>query len=65
VLGAPVRCVESGDGLRLLLDDGFLMLRRSGTEPLLRVYAEAPDPRRLGRRLAEGMRWLANGGLPR
>ena len=41
-----------GDGLRLALDDGFAMLRMSGTEPVLRVYAEAPDPRELERRLA-------------
>jgi phosphomannomutase len=40
--------------LYLGLDDGFLMLRPSGTEPLLRVYGEARGPRLLRRRLAAG-----------
>jgi phosphomannomutase len=45
---------EIGLGVRLALADGFLMLRASGTEPLARVYAEAPDPARLARRLRAG-----------
>lgn len=52
--GSRVRAVRDDDGLHLALDDGFLMLRVSGTEPVLRVYAEAPGPRALGRRLAAG-----------
>ncbi|MCL4683298.1 hypothetical protein KJ059_00945 [Myxococcota bacterium] len=52
--GAEVRGVGDGGGLRLLLRDGFLMLRASGTEPLVRIYAEARDRRRLARRLAAG-----------
>ena len=52
--GAAVREVSVGDGLRFGLDDGFLMLRLSGTEPVLRVYAEARGPRLLRRRLAAG-----------
>jgi phosphomannomutase len=51
---AIVRNASRQDGLYLALDDGFLMLRASGTEPLVRVYAEAPGPRRLARRLAAG-----------
>jgi len=49
-----VRGVDARDGLRLELEDGFLMLRRSGTEGVLRVYAEAPSARGLARRLGEG-----------
>ena len=52
--GAPVCGVESTDGIRLAFDDGFLMLRASGTESLIRVYAEAPDETSLERRLACG-----------
>jgi phosphoglucomutase len=52
--GCAVRAVSAGDGLRLVLDDGFVMLRASGTEPVLRVYAEAPGPRELRRRMAAG-----------
>ena len=47
------------DGLHLALEDGFLMLRASGTEPLIRVYGEAPGPRLLARRLAAGSDLLA------
>ena len=36
-----VREAAADDGLRLVFDDGFLFLRVSGTEPVLRVYAEA------------------------
>ncbi len=56
--GAAVTAVGGEDGLRLGLSDGFLMWRRSGTEPLLRIYAEAPTPRRLAGRLAAGKRLL-------
>jgi phosphomannomutase len=34
------------DGVRLSRDDGWLHVRASGTEPLLRIIAEAPDPKR-------------------
>jgi phosphoglucomutase len=51
---ARVRGVSRDDGLHLALEDGFLMLRASGTEPVVRIYAEARDPRRLARRLATG-----------
>lgn len=52
--GARVQAVDERDGLRLAFADGFLMLRASGTEPALRLYAEAPDRARLARRLAAG-----------
>jgi phosphomannomutase len=54
-----VRAETGGDGLRLVFDDGFLFLRASGTEPVLRIYAEARSPRALARRLAAGARLLA------
>jgi phosphoglucomutase len=54
----PVREVFCRDGLRLRLDDGFLMLRVSDTEPLVRVYAEAPTRALLAKRLAHGVRLL-------
>ncbi len=53
--GARVIDVDRQDGLRCRLDDGgFVMWRASGTEPAVRVYAEAPNPRALRRRLALG-----------
>jgi len=56
--GARVRGVAREDGLRLALGDGFLMIRASGTEPVLRVYADAPSPAALARRLRTGVALL-------
>jgi alpha-D-glucose phosphate-specific phosphoglucomutase len=40
--GIPVAAVNTRDGVKYLLkDDSWLLIRPSGTEPLLRVYAEA------------------------
>jgi phosphomannomutase len=61
VAGAPVRGVLRRDGLRMRFDDGFVMLRASGTEPVLRIYAEAPGRRALERRLRAGARLLLGG----
>jgi phosphomannomutase len=42
--GLEVREVLRDDGIKFLLpDDAWLLLRTSGTEPLVRVYAEAPN----------------------
>ncbi len=62
VSGAPVRALDVREGLRLTLDDGFLMLRASGTEDIVRVYAEAGSARALAARLALGCRWLGGVG---
>ena len=44
--GVRVREVRSNDGIKYLLtDDSWLLIRPSGTEPVLRVYAESPEPR--------------------
>jgi len=39
--GSRVQKVEDLDGFKLRVEDGWLMFRPSGTEPVLRVYAEA------------------------
>ncbi len=57
---ARVRDVDTSDGVRLGLDDGFLMLRASGTEPVLRLYAEARDEAGLAARFAAGWRMLGD-----
>jgi alpha-D-glucose phosphate-specific phosphoglucomutase len=42
--GLAIREVDALDGVKYRLDgDGWLLIRPSGTEPVLRVYAEAPD----------------------
>lgn len=48
VAGSKVKQVVTIDGVKLKLDDGsWLLLRASGTEPLVRVYLEAPSAKRL------------------
>jgi phosphomannomutase len=40
--GIPVASVNTSDGVKYLLaDNSWLLIRPSGTEPVLRVYAEA------------------------
>jgi phosphomannomutase len=42
VLGKGVAKVDSTDGVKLILSDkSWLMLRASGTEPIIRIYAES------------------------
>ncbi|MFN7988762.1 MAG: phosphoglucomutase/phosphomannomutase family protein [Thermoanaerobaculia bacterium] len=52
--GAEVTAVETMDGVKLLLGGrGWLLHRLSGTEPILRVYAEHEDPGIVARLLDE------------
>jgi len=47
--------VDTADGFRFTLADGsWLLIRFSGTEPLLRIYAETDSPARAGRLLEMG-----------
>jgi phosphomannomutase len=42
VAGDKVIAVETTDGTKLLFaDESWLLFRQSGTEPMLRIYAEA------------------------
>jgi phosphomannomutase len=42
LLRSPVADVKTYDGVKFVAQDGsWLMLRGSGTEPILRIYAEA------------------------
>ena len=42
-----VRKSDTVDGRRLIFDDGWVASRFSGTEPLLRIYAEAARTERV------------------
>jgi alpha-D-glucose phosphate-specific phosphoglucomutase len=53
--GIPLATINTRDGVKYLLaDDSWLLIRPSGTEPVLRVYAEAHCPEVVQRLLAEG-----------
>ncbi|MFC7325092.1 phosphoglucomutase/phosphomannomutase family protein [Halorubrum rutilum] len=55
VNGSPVAKVVTLDGFKLLLENGsWLLVRPSGTEPKLRVYAEADSEAAVDDLLAEG-----------
>jgi len=60
VAGSPVQEVISTDGVKLRLGPShWLMLRFSGTEPLLRLYCEAPS----AERVAEVLAWARSYAL--
>lgn len=42
--GHPVETLDTLDGYKHLMADRWLLVRPSGTEPVLRVYSEAPTP---------------------
>jgi alpha-D-glucose phosphate-specific phosphoglucomutase len=55
IAGTAVRAVSSLDGVKYLLaDDSWLLIRPSGTEPVLRVYAESSDERMVEQLLSFG-----------
>lgn len=55
--GVKVRSTNRLDGTKYLLEDGsWLLLRLSGTEPLLRIYAEAASPAATRRLIDEGLK---------
>jgi phosphomannomutase len=61
IAGVPVLDIVRTDGVKFLLaDDAWLLLRPSGTEPLVRIYSEAPsagvvdDLLAAGRAMVEG-----------
>ena len=50
--GSPVVSVGTRDGYKFYAEDGsWLLIRFSGTEPLLRVYTETTSPDRVQRLL--------------
>jgi len=55
--GVPVGQVKTLDGIKFVMDDGsWLLIRPSGTEPKVRVYAEAPGEAQLRRIVDEGVK---------
>jgi phosphoglucomutase len=58
-LGRRVANLDRTDGLKIAFDDGsWVLLRLSGTEPLMRVYSEAATPEAAAKLTAETSVWV-------
>jgi phosphoglucomutase len=56
--GRPVDRVDRTDGLKLIFPDGsWVLMRPSGTEPVIRYYAEAGTVEELGQLIECGKKW--------
>jgi phosphomannomutase / phosphoglucomutase len=44
------------DGVKAYFDDGWLLVRPSGTEPICRIFAESRHPERARQLVDEGIR---------
>lgn len=59
IAGQTVVAVNKLDGLKFVLEDGgWLLLRLSGTEPLIRIYAEAPQAEETKNLIQEGRKLM-------
>jgi phosphomannomutase len=59
LLGRKVVSVDRTDGAKFVFDDGsWMLLRLSGTEPLLRLYVEADSPKASARLTGEATKWV-------
>jgi phosphoglucomutase len=58
-LGRRVARTDRSDGLKLVFDDGsWVLLRLSGTEPLMRVYTEAATQKEAAQISADARAWI-------
>ena len=59
ILGKEVVRINRKDGLKLICsDESWLMLRASGTEPIVRVYAEAANRAKAERMISLGKKMI-------
>lgn len=57
IAGAKVRSINKLDGTKFMLaDNEWILFRFSGTEPLLRIYSEAPTAKRVKANLNFGVK---------
>ena len=58
ILGKKVERINRSDGIKLITKDSWLMFRKSGTEPIIRVYAEARSAKEMGDLIKLGKRLI-------
>jgi len=58
ICGKKVERINTLDGIKLIAKDCWLMFRKSGTEPIVRVYAESKSKKEADRLLALGKRMI-------
>jgi len=62
LLGRSVKSVDRTDGAKFAFEDGsWMLLRLSGTEPLLRLYVEAETPADSAKLVREATDWVLKG----
>jgi phosphomannomutase len=58
ILDTPIRQLLDIDGLKVILEnDHWILIRPSGTEPLIRTYAEADSPQKTKALLDLAKKW--------
>ena len=63
LLSRKVVGINKKDGLKFITPCSWLMLRKSGTEPLIRIYAEAPSLKEARQLISLGEEILTNNDL--
>jgi len=59
LLGRKVISIDRTDGAKFVFEDGsWMLLRLSGTEPLLRLYVEAESAAASARLTNEATKWV-------
>ena len=57
--GKTIKSINRIDGLKLIFEDGsWLLVRPSGTEPLVRIYAESESQKNMEVLLEQGRKYL-------
>jgi phosphomannomutase len=58
ILGTPIKELIQIDGIKIILEgDNWILLRPSGTEPLMRLYAESESEKRTDEYLELAQKW--------
>jgi alpha-D-glucose phosphate-specific phosphoglucomutase len=62
LLGRKIKSIDRTDGAKFAFEDGsWMLLRLSGTEPLLRLYVEAETPSASAKLVREATDWILKG----